>query len=217
MVSFKQLLPTATICIALGATAGWLFSQLYHQGTVDRDRSTSEQAAASPDALAALPETEQLHTVLPGESLSAIGSKFNIDWTAIAAYNNIQSPYQVKADSVLVIPPKSSIAASVAKAKSQSEVVLIVDRGRLLEAQKEVVLGRLLWRLDPVEVTKRDAPSRYQFTQSAQYFLKSKDPVTGTATVEVERAATKFTVGLIQPIDKGAQGVWAIERIRGKP
>ena len=115
------------------------------------------------------------------------------------------------------IPPKDQLAEAISQAARESEMMLPVDTARLVEAQKEVVLGRLLWRLDPVEVIKRDAPSRYQFTETAIYHLTSKDPSAGSASVRVERSGSAFTVHLIQPIEKGAQGVWAIEKIIGKP
>lgn len=186
-----------------------------------RQLSTIEPSAYSnPDSSAGAtfaPAGPEKYQVKDGDSLSSIGAQFGVPWEAIASTNELISPYQVKAGTILLIPPKDQVAAAADKLRSALEKKITIDSARLAEAQKEVPLGHLLWRLDPVEVVKKDAPIQYKFSDQSLYFLKSKDTALGEAVVEVDRAGKRFTVHLIQPVDKGLQGVWAIDNIKGQP
>lgn len=195
------------IALSIGLIAGLLIERLTNR---------NEPGGASPGA-AAGPIEAKSHTVGAGETLSSIGLAYNLPWEAIAAYNEIGPPYQVKAGTVLKIPPAGLIEDQVKAAKKIQETELPLDLPRLTEAQKEVAAGRLLWRLDPIEVIKRDSPVRFQFDDRAIYFLKSKDTLTGLASVDIERFNRQFEVHLVQPVEQGPQGVWAIQKILGAP
>lgn len=195
------------IALSIGLIAGLLIERL----------SNREESVPASERSASGPSEAKSHTVAVGETLSSIGLRYTVPWEAIAAYNEIGPPYQVKAGTVLKIPPAGLIEEQVKAAKKIQEIELPLDRERLAEAQKEVAAGRLLWRLDPIEVIKRDSPLRFQLDDRAIYFLKSKDTTTGKAIVDIERQSRQFEVHLIQPVDKGPQGVWAIEKILGAP
>lgn len=201
-----SLVISSLIALAIGLIGGLLVER-----TTRSDRG--------PRPLNAVEDRSQpvAHTVAIGETLSSIGLTYRVPWEAIAAYNEIPPPYQVKAGTVLNIPPAGLIEEQVAAAKKIQETEVGLDLGRLTEAQHEVAAGRLLWRLDPIEVIKRDAPIRFQFDDRAIYFLKSKDGERGEARVDIERGKRQFEVHLVQPIDRGPQGVWAIKKILGAP
>ena len=54
--------------------------------------------------------TREQYTVLPGEYLSTIGSKFGMSWLAIAAINGITDPDSLRAGTVLQIPTREEAA-----------------------------------------------------------------------------------------------------------
>lgn len=69
-----------------------------------------EPTVAPPAAVAQA--TARTHVVKRGEGLAAIGRKYGISWTTIAAANNISNPNLIYAGMVLVIPESDTAPAS---------------------------------------------------------------------------------------------------------
>jgi len=154
-------------------------------------------------------ETYKTYTVLPGDTLLGISVKLEVPMDELAKLNGITDANQIKAGQVLKIPISGTTAQT-----GQIQI----DLAKMKEIQDLVNQGNQPWRLDPVEVVKADAPASFEFTALDTYSLKSKDDVKGEAVVEVkkEKDSKSYTyeVSLIQPVDKGPKGIWAITAIK---
>lgn len=73
--------------------------------------------------------------------------------------------------------------------------------------QSRVENGEELWRLDPLEVAKREAPGR-GLLSNLKYVLVSQE--NSEAVVEVEMMGETYVLSLFQPQAKGSLGVWVI-------
>lgn len=152
----------------------------------------------------------QTYVVQPGDTLFGISTKLNVSMDELASLNGITDVNQIKVGQTLKIPGT----------KTATSGQIQIDLARMKELQDLVNQGNQPWRLDPVEVVKADAPASYQFSALDTYNLKSKDDVTGDAVVEVIKTKDSKTyiyeVSLIQPIEKGPKGIWAISSITEK-
>lgn len=145
------------------------------------------------------------YKVQKGETLSLIGEKFKISWLKIAELNKIEEPYQIKEGQVLKIPKEEKLPSSEK---------MEIDQEKMKTFQAEVDQGKQIWRLDPIEVIKADAPASFKFTALDTYTLKSKDLEKGESEVIVKKDINNYEVKLIQPITKGEKGIWAISSIK---
>jgi len=151
--------------------------------------------------------TEETYTVRPGDTLYGISLKLNVSMEELAKLNGITDPNQIKVGQVLKVPGKTVVNQEIE-----------IDLSRMKEIQNLVDQGNQPWRLDPVEVTKVDAPANYQFSADDEYTLSLKDENIGKAIVEVKKVeqGKVYEVVLIQPIIKGPKGIWAILSITEK-
>ncbi|MCO5190629.1 MAG: LysM peptidoglycan-binding domain-containing protein, partial [Anaerolineae bacterium] len=71
----------------------------------DAAPAEGDAAAAEGDAAASTESGEQTHVVATGETLFGIAQQYGVDWTELAAYNDISNPNNIKAGQELKIPP----------------------------------------------------------------------------------------------------------------
>jgi len=169
-----------------------LISQNSHSDSLNTSSSSQKPTSAI---------TEETYTVRPGDTLYGISLKLNVSMEELAKLNGITDPNQIKVGQVLKVPGKTVVNQEIE-----------IDLSRMKEIQNLVDQGNQPWRLDPVEVTKVDAPANYQFSADDEYTLSLKDENIGKAIVEVKKVETGkvYEVVLIQPIIKGPKGIWAI-------
>ena len=67
-------------------------------------QAAAEAAAAQAAAQAQAAAAQRTYTVVRGDTLSAIGKKFGVNWRDIAAANNIANPDLIYPGQVFVIP-----------------------------------------------------------------------------------------------------------------
>lgn len=153
----------------------------------------------------------ETYTVSAGDTLYTIALKFGTTVEELCRLNNLPDPNQIKIGQVLKIR-KSADFGSAGKIE--------IDMDKVKELQALVDKGEQIWRTDPVEVTKVEAPAEYEFTASDTYTLKSKDIIKGEAEVEVKKVKENqiriYLVKLIQPVKKGEGGVFEIYSISEK-
>lgn len=153
-------------------------------------------------------EEYETYTIKEGDTLFGISIKFDIPMDKLAEFNNITDPNQIKVGQVLKIPKPGSVI-------SKGEIEIDLDK--MKDIQALVDQGEQIWRLDPIEVVKADAPASFQFTALDNYTLKSKDLENGKAIVLVKKTEPQvknYEVDLIQPVKKGENGIWAITAIK---
>ena len=108
--STLQVVTPATLQTTVGQTytvtvfnsASYHFMRWADTGSTSSARTFT--AGNSPSAFSAVFQAVVSYTVQPGDSLDAIGLKFNLSWQSIASANNIVSPYTIYPGEVLVIP-----------------------------------------------------------------------------------------------------------------
>jgi len=181
--------------------------QLNNLLTAQNSHSASPTVSSSTNQKATSAITQETYTVGPGDTLYGISLKLNVSMEELAKLNGITDPNQIKVGQVLKVP-----GATVTNQEIE------IDLSRMKEIQNLVDQGNQPWRLDPVEVTKVDAPANYQFSADDEYTLSLKDENIGKAIVEVKKVeeGKVYEVILIQPIIKGPKGIWAILSITEK-
>lgn len=139
-------------------------------------------------------------TVAPGETLMAIGAKAGISWTTLAEANGID-PNKIQAGQIIIIPKNGQISYTINQSVATS-------------LQKDVDAGKFATRLDPIGTAHLDAPTAYGLASTDSYTQTKIDQNSGTATVSVSKNNKMYTISLVQPVAKGAKGIWAIESIK---
>jgi len=146
------------------------------------------------------------HKVEAGETLFLIGLKYDVLWTTIAQANGLDENASLIEGQELVIPINNE--GNVTKEES-----LNIDQGDADNTQKLVSKGELAWRKDPIEVLKRTAPLDYHLKNNDIYSLTEINTDEGRAVVEVNHDEEKYVFELVQPAEKGDNGVWYIQKI----
>lgn len=185
-------------------------SYINQKPNITENKTQSQSITAVKDESAAnTSQNTDEYVVQKGDTLFGISVKYNVTMEDILKANNLQNADQIKAGQKLKIP-----GATMTNPQND----LTIDPEKMKEIQALVDLGNQPWRLDPVEVTKTDAPPSYEFNAQDNYTLKSKDDVKGIAQVEVKKKkgekTVSYLVNLIQPQTKGAKGIWAINNIK---
>lgn len=139
-------------------------------------------------------------TVADGETLFAIGQKVEVSWTLIAAANGIDAD-KIKAGDILIIPKNNQVGYTVNVEKAKS-------------IQNDVTSGKEQFRLIPAETAKSDAPPVYGLLATDTFTQSKIDEASSLAEVTVTKDNKTYLIKLIQPVDKGAKGIWAIESIK---
>jgi len=112
--------------------------------------------------------------------------------------------------------PASGAKAVVLPIESLRYGSIPVDRAIYIARQSAVERGLIPWATDPVEVVHHDGAS-FGIEPSARANLAGRDVDPNTliprAEVEVQQNGQALVVTLIQPIQTGPKGVWAIAEI----
>ena len=105
------------------STAKWRAGMLIGCGVFLAACSTDRPGAEpGPPKSASLPTAPTTKIVVqPGQSLDAIAQAFHVPKRDIIALNHLVPPYQLKAGSILEIPPGVTELAAKPKAKSQPQ------------------------------------------------------------------------------------------------
>ncbi|MFA6423272.1 MAG: LysM domain-containing protein [Patescibacteria group bacterium] len=150
---------------------------------------------------------EKTYQVKSGETLYPIGLKFNLDWNYIARANGLEDSNSIKANSVLVIPIYDTDSKKLS-------VNYSVDQAKADELQKNISTGKETWRLDPIEVAKKESYPCFGFSSNDTYTLASKSEEKGIAQISVVKNNISYEIGLTEPATKGADGIWTISYIK---
>lgn len=138
--------------------------------------------------------------VAVGETLSAVGEKVGVGWMKIAEANGIEAD-KIQGGQTLIVPKDNQISYTVNQEKAAS-------------LQKDTDGGKYAFRLSAAETAKSDSSPAYGLT-TAETFTQTKiDETAGTATVSVTKGDKIYTISLVQPVTKGAKGIWAISSIK---
>lgn len=151
-------------------------------------------------------QPKQTHKVEKGETLFAIGQKYNVEWTSIVKANGLADENLIKAGDLLVVP-----TIDVKAGISQVDFSIDQEKSKIIQSQ---ATSNQAWRLDPVEVAKKEGSGVYGLTVNDNWVLGSKNSETGVATVRVAREDEQYEVNLVQPVEKGEQGIWAITAVK---
>lgn len=154
----------------------------------------------------------QEYTVQENDTLFTIGLKFNILWTHIAKANGIDENTPLFVGQKLKIPISQSTSES--SSPSRNIIKPEIDAELALTQQQQLNEKNIdPWRKDPVEVVRREAPKELNLLPGDTYAVVAKDTQKGTATVFLQKTDKSYTFSLIQPADKGDNGIWKIEQI----
>lgn len=168
------------------------------QANVSTSTSTSELTAAPAGNQPSSPSDTV--TVGNGETLFEIGQKVDVSWTLIGEANGIDAD-KIKAGQTLIIPKNNEVGYTINQEKAQS-------------LQKDVDGGKYAFRLSPVDTAKSDSPSVYGLMITDTFTQVKIDETAGSAEVSASKAEKIYLIKLVQPVTKGAKGIWAIESIK---
>jgi len=164
---------------------------------------------SSPNTTPPSTSNEQTHIVKKGDTLYSIGLKYNMQWTVIAKYNDLNENAALIEGQKIIIPTTNqskTIQAHEYKVPASSE-----EQQSLQSAQDYANAGSdaLSYRLDPIQVVQRSLLlSRFAFSASDIYVISNIDKTNGSATIEVTHDDSLYIVYLNQPLVKGDKGVW---------
>ncbi len=144
-----------------------------------------------------------VYTLSSGETLFAVGTKFSIDWQLIVLANGLENENVVQAGKELVIPKLSNETDFY-------RVNFLLDDNNASEVNRQVRDGEKPELLDPLKVTRTQAPPFFGVADNAEFKLLEQNVNEGTALVEARSGELVNVVGLFQPKQKGDKGFWAI-------
>lgn len=180
----------------------------------DKNTASNKPVANKPteNNLQTVPaDGSQEYTVAENDTLFTIGLKFDILWTHIAKANGIDENTPLFIGQKLKIPSNESDQATTQNEDTQILEINLTDAQA--EQSKVNSDGTDSWRRDAVEVARREAPTSFNLAPGDPYSLVATDVQKGTATVFLQKDEKSYTFSLIQPVDKGENGIWKIEKI----
>ncbi len=152
----------------------------------------------------------KVYTVKEGETLSYIASKFNIAWPKLASYNKIKSPDEVFVGQKLKIPLDPTSVPTASDSTS-------IDIDLAKTYQNQVDAGREVWRLDPLEVAKREIPPQKDISEDDSFRIIAEDKIAGIVTCEIiKKNGEKYEAVLTQPVRHGSGGIWMVKSLKIK-
>lgn len=177
---------------------------------INSSSSSGSSSPSSPPSWADSPShPAQTHKVEKGETLFAIGQKYSVEWTSIVKANGLADENLIKAGDVLVIPTLDAKAGI-----NQVDFTVDAEQAKAIQATANAQSSTANWRLDPVEVAKKEGSGVYGLTVNDTWVLGNKNSDEGKATVRVAHDGQQYEVNLTQPVDKGEQGIWAVTSVR---
>ena len=166
-----------------------------------------EELKASPDVTQT--EAYAEYTVQDGDTLFKIGLKFNMPWTDIAKVNNLSENSVIKTGMVLKIPNLDTTSDAGLEQKT-----FTIDQTTAQASQDKVNNNEETWRLDPVSVAKKETNGVLGISENDVFNLKSKNFTSGEAIVEITVGTQIYQAVLIQPVDKGPNGIWVAQSVK---
>lgn len=186
-------------------------SSIYELLVYEGDKSAEIEAIIKSFEFTSVTSYEyKIYTVKEGETLSYVASKFNIAWPKLAKYNKIKSPDQVYAGQKLKIPLDPTSIPTTSDTNS-------VDMDLAKTYQNQVDAGREVWRLDPLEVAKREIPPQKDILESDSFRIVTEDRLVGIITIEIAKSnGEKYEAILVQPVRHGSGGIWMVKSLKTK-
>lgn len=148
----------------------------------------------------------QTYTVGGGETLFGIATKLNMNWTRLTEVNNLPNGDSIKEGQVLFVP-------SYDETTKKLYLEFTPDITKATQIQNQAANLPTSPYLDPSATAKQDSIGFYGLTTDAAYSFISKNELEGSAIVNVTLADKSYQIILIQPINKGKDGIWAISKI----
>lgn len=168
---------------------------------VNANTNTAVSTVTQPAALGNRPSSpSDTVVVAQGEILSQIAEKVGVSWMKIAEANGVEAD-KIKAGQTLIIPKNNQISYTVNQEKAAS-------------LQKDTDGGKYPFRISAVETAKSDSSPVYGLTTTDTFSQTQIDENAGTATVSAVKADKTYIISLVQPVTKGAKGIWAISLIK---
>lgn len=174
--------------------------------TVDDSKTTTAVTSSDSTATTAAPLNNRPSSpsdtvkVEQGETLFSIGQKVGVSWTILAEVNGINAD-SIKAGETIIIPKNNQVGFTVNQDKAKS-------------LQTDIDGGKYAFRLSATETAKSDSSPVYGLTPTDTYTEKTIDATAGTATISATKDGKTYLISLVQPINKGAKGIWVIESIK---
>lgn len=211
-VATTSLAPSASAPTSLSPSSGTTPSATTSNSPSPNPSSVPATTAQTVTVAAAdrLSQPSETYTVVQGDTLYAISLKQNISQDKLAQVNSLKDPFLLKLGQVLIIP-------TVDANKHVYEVDFTADTNRAAADQHDADSGKNIWRLNPATVALAENGGVFGLTANDQYQVATSDTSKGTATVTATQStsgqASSYTIDLVQPVTKGATGIWAIVRI----
>jgi len=168
---------------------------------VNANTNATASVVTQPAALGNRPSSpSDTIVVASGETLSAVGTRVGVGWMKIAEANGIEAD-KIQAGQTLIIPKNDQVGYTVNQEKAAS-------------LQKETDGGKYAFRISASETAKSDSSPAYGLTTTDIFTQTAIDENVGTATVSAAHNAKTYIISLVQPVTKGAKGIWAISLIK---
>lgn len=170
---------------------------------------SSPSSLSSPSWSMSPSQPSQSHKVEKGETLFVIGQKYSIEWASIVKANGLADENLIKVGDVLVVPTVDAKAGV-----NQVDFTVDTEKAKAIQATTNTQPSTANWRLDPVEVAKKEGSGVYGLTANDNWVLGNKNSETGQATVRVVHEDKQYEVSLTQPVEKGESGIWAVTVVK---
>lgn len=181
-------------------------------GTINPDNQSADQLSSNSSQDTTNFDGTEEYTVQENDTLFTIGLKFDILWTHIAKLNGIDENTSLVIGQKLKIPASNTSSENISAGESVRS--LEIDQTKTEEEQKKVNNESIdIWRKDPIEVVRHEAPAEFNLVPGDPYLLVASDLNKGSATIFLQKNEKSYTFSLIQPVDKGENGIWKIEKI----
>lgn len=160
-----------------------------------------------------LSQPSQTDIVAAGDTLSAIAAKHGLTYGRLAEANGLSEPFPLKIGQVLIIP-------DIDKTTGALSIAFSFDTAQAQKEQVAAKTGNSGWRLDPTATAVAEVVGAFGLTRTDDYRLLTKDDTAGTAVVLASRltgsSVSSYEILLRQPVNRGADGIWVIERVTQK-
>jgi len=182
----------------------------YQQAKSESEKTDSKEKETTKKAEESGQSNEKEYTVESGDTLFSIGLKFDLPWTEIAEVNGLTE------ESIIVEGQKLKIPTVQGASTENGAKEYEINQADQEKYQEDTDSGKNIWRLDPVEVAKKLVPDAFGITSSDGFNLISKNTSVGEAEVEINHKGQLFTAKLIQPVEKGDDGIWTVQSVKSQ-
>ena len=138
--------------------------------------------------------------VAAGETLSIISQKVGVSFAKIAEANGISAD-KIQAGQTLIIPKNDQVSYTI-------------NQDQAASLQKDTDGGKYAFRISAAETAKSDSSPVYGLVTTDTFTQTAIDQNAGTATVIAVHSDKTYIISLVQPVTKGAKGIWAISIIK---